>query len=444
MSRTGMTSEKGGKPMSDMLLDARTAQAKPAPRPAIVSADGTPLKQALMRATRRARWRAFAFVAPLGLFILLTFAFPIGQMLWLSVYNPTFSDSMPRTTAYFAVNAALGVPDEAAFEALALDVKDAQASRELGQVGTRINYSVPGANSLFKKTARGVAKIEAGPYKDQLIAIDEEWATPAMWDSMRRASSSLTGDFYLAAVDLMRDDTGSIIHMPAEQSIYVMLFIRTLWLSAAIAAICLVLGFPVAYLLAILPMRTSNLLMVLVLLPFWTALLVRTTAWLVLLQGQGVLNNIMVALGILSDDGRIEMIYNRTGTIIAMVHILLPFMILPLFSVMKTIKPHYMRAAISMGATPALAFRKVYIPQTIPGVGAGTLLVFILAIGYYITPALVGGASGQLISNTIAFHMLSSLNWSLAAALGAILLAGVMLLYWLYDRLVGIDNMKLG
>ena len=170
----------------------------------------------------------------------------------------------------------------------------------------------------------------------------------------------------------------------------------------------------------------------------------RTTAWLVLLQGQGVLNNIMVALGILSEDGRIEMIYNRTGTIIAMVHILLPFMILPLYSVMKTIKPHYMRAAISMGATPALAFRKVYIPQTVPGIGAGTLLVFILAIGYYITPALVGGASGQLISNTIAFHMLSSLNWSLAAALGAILLAGVMLLYWLYDRLVGIDNMKLG
>lgn len=430
--------------MSDMLLDARTASAHAVPRAAIVAADGTPLKQALMRATRRARWRAFAFVAPLGLFILLTFAFPIGQMLWLSIWNPTFSDAMPRTTAYFSANAGLGVPGEPGFEALALDIKDAQADRTLGQVGTRINYSMPGANSLFKKTARGVAKLEAAPYKEALVAIDKDWSDPAMWDAMRRASSSITGDFYLAAVDLTRDASGSIVAMPPEQSIYVMLFIRTLWLSAVIAAICLVLGFPVAYLLATLPMRTSNLLMVLVLLPFWTALLVRTTAWLVLLQGQGVLNNIMVALGILSDDGRIELIYNRTGTIIAMVHILLPFMILPLYSVMKTIKPHYMRAAISMGATPALAFRKVYIPQTVPGIGAGTLLVFILAIGYYITPALVGGASGQLISNTIAFHMLSSLNWSLAAALGAILLAGVMLLYWLYDRLVGIDNMKLG
>jgi putative spermidine/putrescine transport system permease protein len=134
------------------------------------------------------------------------------------------------------------------------------------------------------------------------------------------------------------------------------------------------------------------------------------------------------------------MIYNATGTVISMVHILLPFMILPLYSVMKTIPPSYMRAAKSMGASNFTAFRRVYFPQTTPGIAAGTLLVFILAIGYYITPALVGGNDGLLISN----HIQKTLNWSLGAALGTILLAVVLTLYWLYNKLVGVDNLKFG
>jgi putative spermidine/putrescine transport system permease protein len=154
----------------------------------------------------------------------------------------------------------------------------------------------------------------------------------------------------------------------------------------------------------------------------------------VLLQGQGVLNNMLVAVGLVGDDGRLAMIYNQAGTIIVMTHILLPFMILPLYSVMRVIPPSYARAARSLGATSWTTFRRIYLPQTLPGIGAGALLVFILAVGYYITPALVGGADGQLISNLIDFHMDKS-NWSLAAAL---------VLYWLYDRLIGIDNLKLG
>ena len=113
-------------------------------------------------------------------------------------------------------------------------------------------------------------------------------------------------------------------------------------------------------------------------------------------------------------------------------------------SVMRTINPSYVRAARSLGATSWTAFRRVYFPQTLPGLGAGALLVFILAVGYYITPALVGGSSGQLISNMIAMHMTDTLNWSMAAALAALLLAAVLLLYWVYDRMVGIDNLKLG
>jgi putative spermidine/putrescine transport system permease protein len=196
--------------------------------------------------------------------------------------------------------------------------------------------------------------------------------------------------------------------------------------------------------LATLPMRTSNVLMILVLLPFWTSLLVRTSAWKVLLQNQGVINDFLVWIGIIADGNRLELINNVTGTVIAMTHILLPFMILPLYSVMKTIPPTYMRAAKSMGANDFMAFRRVYFPQSIPGIGAGSILVFILAIGYYITPEIVGGTKGVFISNRIAYHISSSLNWGLGAALGAILLVVVLALYWLYDKFVGIDNVKLG
>jgi len=215
-------------------------------------------------------------------------------------------------------------------------------------------------------------------------------------------------------------------------------------MSMFITVCCILLGYPIAYLLATLPTRTSNLLMILVLLPFWTSLLVRTSAWKVLLQQQGVINNTLVWLGIIGDDGRLALINNNTGTIITMTHILLPFMILPLFSVMKTISPSYVRAAKSMGATDWTAFRRVFFPNTIPGIGAGSILVFILSIGYYITPELVGGTSGVFISNQIAYHISKSLNWGLAAALGSILLGAVLILYWAYDRIVGIDNVKLG
>ena len=206
----------------------------------------------------------------------------------------------------------------------------------------------------------------------------------------------------------------------------------------------MLLGYPVAHLIAHAPSRRANLLLALVLVPFWTSLLVRTTAWIVLLQQQGVLNDLLVAIGLVPDGGRLAMVYNMTGTAVAMTHVLLPFMVLPLYAVMRGIPPQQMSAAASLGAGPWQAFRRVYWPQTLPGVGAGSLLVFILAIGYYITPALVGGQSGQLISNLIAYHMQTSLNWGLAGALGAILLACVAALYVVFDRLVGLDRMRLG
>ncbi|TGD64090.1 ABC transporter permease [Tabrizicola sp. WMC-M-20] len=407
------------------------------------TSDGRPLKSALATAQQRSKRRAFLLVLPLLAFIIITFIIPIGQLLHQAVYNDGFSANMPRTTAWFVENPPGTVPDDIAFEALALDLKDAAAARTVGVVGTRVNYEMSGTRSLFTSTARGAARFEP-PYREALLEADAKWADPNLWGTMRQVSDAYSANFFLAALDMTRDVNGKIVPMPEERQIYVSLFVKTFLLAGLITFTCFLLGFPIAHLLATLPMKWSNLLMILVLLPFWTSLLVRTTSWMVLLQQQGVVNNTMVALGIIGEDGRIQMIYNQMGTIIAMTHILLPFMILPLYSVMRPIPPTYVRAARSLGATSWTAFRRVYLPQTLPGVGAGSLLVFILAVGYYITPALVGGASGQLISNLIAFHMQSSLNWSLASALAALLLGAVLVLYWIYDRLVGIDNLKLG
>jgi len=424
------------------------------PEIGLTTVDGKPLKEALAYAQTRARRRAFLLVLPLLLFILVTFILPIGQMLHRSVYNDGFTthhDLGTRVDTPIMVNLAawfdenpLGVePDEAAYAALVTDLIELKRLRAPGSAGTRINYGLSGSRSLFTQGARKAGKLQA-PFKEALIGVSPKWENPKLWQVMRSASSSYTGAFYLAAVDRTQDASGNVEQVEDNRRVYVKLFGRTLGVSLLITFLTFLLAYPIAHLLATLPLRYSNLLMIFVLLPFWTSLLVRTTSWMILLQSQGVLNDAMVGSGLLNEANRIQMMYNKTGTIIAMTHILLPFMVLPLYSVMRPINPSYVRAARSLGATSWTAFRRIYFPQTVPGIGAGALLVFILAVGYYITPALVGGADGTLISNLIAFHMTKSLNWSMAAALASLLLAGILILYWLYDRLVGIDNLKLG
>jgi putative spermidine/putrescine transport system permease protein len=240
--------------------------------------------------------------------------------------------------------------------------------------------------------------------------------------------------FLLASVDHKRDVDGAIVPVEPEQRLYLEVYQRTFAIAFTVTLACLVLGFPAAYLLASLPARTGNLMLILVLLPFWTPLLVRTGAWVVVLQENGFVNQAIQWLGL--SDRPLRLIYNRIGVVIAMTHVLLPFMILPAYSVMRTIPPHYMRAARSLGAPPATAFLRVYLPQALPGIAAGALLVFIIALGYYITPALVGGASDRMLSSFIAFYTTGTVNWGLAAALGTGLLAATLVLYALYARLV--------
>jgi putative spermidine/putrescine transport system permease protein len=409
----------------------------------LTTADGRPLKAALQAAQARAKRRAFLLVLPLLLFVLLTFLVPIGYMLKRSFEHDGFASSAPAVVAWFETNPDFDPanPPEEAYAALVQDLARMQVEKTTGMAGTRINYSVPGTISLFKKGARE-AKDLTPPFKTSLVALDADWGKPALWRGMQSASHVYTSEFYYVASDMKLNDAGWERGEDNER-IYLYLFFKTFLISGLITVICLLLAFPVSHLLATLPMAKSSLLMILVLLPFWTSLLVRTTSWIALLQEQGIVNDLLVGIGLISDDGRLTMMYNMTGTIVAMTHVLLPFMILPLYSVMRVIPPSYARAARSLGATSWTTFRRVYLPQTLPGIAAGSLLVFILAVGYYITPALVGGADGQLISNLISFHMTKS-NWSLAAAIAAMLLAAILVLYWLYDRLIGIDRLKLG
>jgi putative spermidine/putrescine transport system permease protein len=388
---------------------------------------GQSLKAALAAAERRNKIRAFLLVVPLLVFITFTFLAPIARMMYFSFDNPVIIKYFPKTIAALQDwdPAGAPTPPEQVYATFAAEISRASKERTIGKAATRLNYDKGGMRSLMTKTGRKVSRMQAGPFmdgkwKEAFLKISKKWGQRDVWVTIKDTGERFTASFYLKALDLRRSAEGKIVQEPENRQLYLLtgtdsVWVRTFWISAAVTILCVLLGYPVAFLLANLPLRYSNLLMILVLLPFWTSLLVRTTAWVVVLQTEGVFNDLLLAL-----------------------------MILPIYSVMKNIPPSYERAARSLGATPWTAFWRVYFPQSLAGIGAGGLLVFILALGYYITPALVGGPTDQMVSYFIADHTNRSLNWGLASALGGFLLAGVLAVYVLYDKLVGIDNMKLG
>lgn len=409
-----------------------------------VPSDRVRLVADLHRAGRRRRLVAVALVLPLFLFTLLVFVLPIADMLRRSVHDTDLRTAWPNVAAALRSWDGAGVPDEALFRILATDVKSSAEARTLAVAARRVNYALQNGRSLVMNAGRQVRGLEAPPasWKEAFAGFDPAWGEPKTWVAMRAAAGPLTDFYLLQSVDLERGADGSIQWAPREQSIYLQVLGRTFLISGLVTLIALALGFPVAFLIAQSPPRRANLLMILVLLPFWTSLLVRSAAWIVLLQDQGLVNDMLRAVGLTSEP--IRLIFNRAGVVIAMVHVLLPFMILPLVATMKGIDPGYVRAARSLGATPFTAFRRVYLPQTVPGVAAGALLVFIMALGYYITPALIGGAEDQMLSYFIAFYTTSSANWGLAAALGVTLLTVTAILYLVYARLVGMGRINLG
>lgn len=405
----------------------------------LLTLGGVPLKARLARAERSRKLRALGLILPLFLFVVVTFLIPIGRMAYKSILNEETFGRLTQTHEALAGWNGTDIPDEAAFAALAADLKAAQEKRLAGEIAKRINYEFAGALSKFKGITRKVTAMEEGPYKEVFLATDKVWGDPGLWRIIKKASDHFTSYYWLSSVDL-RQGANGVERVPTEQAVFIDVYARTFWIAGLVTVLTLILGFPVAYLLATQPPHRANLLMIFVMLPFWTSLLVRTTAWFVLLRSEGPLNDLAeIIVG-----QRFEMIFTRFGTILAMTHIQLPFTLLPIYSVMRTIPPSHVRAARSLGAGPFYAFWKVYFPQTVPGIAAGCLLTFILCLGYYITPALVGGPRDQMVSYYVAYYMNNIINFGQAAALGALLLIITMVLYWLYNRLVGIDKMKLG
>ena len=400
------------------------------------------LRQALSRAEARRKWRAFALTLPLLVFLLLTLLVPIVALLQRAVENPEVANALPTTIETLHGWDRRDAPGPAAYAALVQDLARLPDSADAGALARRLNADVPGARSLVMGAFRALP-LQGTPesIRGQLLDKDPRWGEAPLWQAIARNGARWTPDYLLASVDLQRNALGHVERMPEEQRAYGGILLRTFHISLVATLICLLLGYPLAWWLASLPTRAANVLMILVLVPFWTSILVRVAAWIVLLQSEGLVNRGLMGVGLI--DHPLALLFNRTGVIIAMVHILLPFMILPLYSVMKSVPPTYLRAAVSLGSSPLAAFFRVYVPQTYPGIGAGALLVFILAIGYYVTPALLGGADDQMLSYYIARYTNVEVNWGMACALGALLLAATLLLYGVYRR-IGKAELSLG
>jgi putative spermidine/putrescine transport system permease protein len=424
---------------ADAGLSSRDLGGHSGPRNSAGSAGA--LAAQLARAERAKKWRAFLLTAPLLLFLLLTFVGPIGALLARSVVDTDLAAALPNVTREIRRWDGSALPDEATFAALIDDVRSARTAGTLAPAATRLNYDVSGFRSLLFSTARQLPDSLQRSARNTLLEIDPKWSEIETWGAIARASGPVTSLFLLASVDMKRTASGELVAAPKDETIFVQVLGRTFAIAIAVTVLCLLLGYPLAYVLASAPTRTANALLVLVLLPFWTSLLVRTSAWIVLLQHEGVINSALLQAGLI--DGPLELLYRRAAVYAAMTHVLLPFMVLPLYAGMRTIPAVHVRAALSLGATPLVAFRRVYAPQTLPAVGAGVLMVFIQALGYYITPALVGGPDDQMLSYFIAFYASKTINWGMAAALSLALLAATIALYWVYDRLVGIDRIRM-
>ncbi|WLR92049.1 ABC transporter permease [Shinella zoogloeoides] len=404
--------------------------------------DTAALTRRLRFLKRRSQVKALLLVAPLMLFLLSVFVLPIGILLTRSVDNSDVSRALPTTAAALAAWNGKTVPDEPLFAALAADLKS--SSREdVAEAAKRLNNYESGIRSSLLKTARSIRKAEA-PFQQAFLDVDGRWAASERWLAIKQAMPRMTDFYLLAALDMQRSAMGGLAGVTPENAVHLDVLIRTFVVSISVTILCVLTGYPLAALMARSKGWVANMLLILVLLPFWTSLLVRTSAWVVLLQSRGVVNSGLIWLGLVDPAQPLDLIYNRIGVLIAMTHILLPFMVLPIYSVMKGIPPVYLRAASSLGAPPFSTFWRVYLPMSMPGVSAGGLLVFILALGYYITPALVGGPRDQMVSYFIAYYANQVTNWGMAAALSAILLVAVLILYAIYNRLIGIDRLRIG
>lgn len=368
----------------------------------------------------RGGWLAAALVAPLLLLILGAFLLPVGVTLATALRDPEVATTLPSTRIVLLGWDGRETPGEAAFAAIAQELGTALEERRMGDLASRLNFERTGMRSLLLRTARAAPRLEA-PFKPALIALDPRWGEPETWQLLARASGPMTSLYLLRAIDLTRTPGGAIRAVEPEQAVFRTLFLRTLWVSVIVTLACLVLGYPVAACIARLSPPWSSIALAMVLIPFWSSVMVRSTAWFALLSREGPINQALLALGLV--DAPLQLVGTRLAVLVATIHVLLPVAILPMVSVMTRLDRAYLRAAASLGAGGWMTFRRVWLPLTMPGVLAGGAMVFLLAVGFYITPALVGGERDQLVAWFIAQFLNRDVNWGMAAALSVYLLA---------------------
>ncbi len=385
----------------------------------------------MSRRTRHARGRAALLIAPLVIFLGVFFLWPLWLMIDVSIRNDAIGGAFPRTSQLIGEWDGEAMPDAGIQSALVADLRETPQSA-LGAAVRTLNSQVSGFRTLMGRTATVARDTSEGETLD-LPEIDERWREPRFWRAIQISVAPYTDRNLLAALDLQRGETGEIEALPASASANRLIVWRTFAIAGSVTLLCALIGLPYAMLAASLTGWKRNALLLAVLLPLWTSLLVRTAAWFILLQNEGLINRTLIDLGWI--DRSLPLIFNRLGVVIAMTHVLLPFMVLPIFSVVSAIPKSLMPAAASLGARPLRAFWRVLLPLSLPGLLAGSLLVFMVAIGYYITPALIGGPNDQMISSVIAFYALQTANWGMAGALGILLLAITTVLYMIYGRL---------
>jgi putative spermidine/putrescine transport system permease protein len=378
----------------------------------------------------RQRLGQFALVLPLALFLGVFFVWPLFSVLEQAVSDPVVSRHLPATAAASAAWDRTSTPPTEMQQALVRDLRAIDDDQVLGDLVRRLNSAQPGFRTLMRKTV-SAARDSTGPL--DLVELDARWREVAFWRAIAEATNPYTDRNLLAAIDLQRDPSGTVMMIPEGESANRAILLRTFLVAATVTLATCLIGLPYAMLVASSAGWRRQLLLAAVLLPLWTSLLVRTTAWYILLQDQGLINSTLSGLGLIARP--LPLLFNRTGVIIAMTHVLLPFMVLPIYSVLIAIPKNLVPAAASLGAGPVRAFVHVLLPLTLRGIASGALLVFMAALGYYITPALIGGPKDQMISSVIAFYATGSANWGMAGALGIVLLAATLVLYGIYGRL---------
>jgi putative spermidine/putrescine transport system permease protein len=399
-----------------------------------VQSGGVELARVVRMARRRERLGGYALVAPAVLFLVLVFFAPIALFAWRSVDNSEAWYALPKTRAALSAWTGAGLPPDPVFSAFAEDVQslDRPVAAALAR---RLNYSEPGLRSIVI-ALHGQKLDPLRPVGGQLIAANPRWGETRTWQVIAAESGRLTSYYLLRALDL--EIVGGRLSAASNDdgATFRAIFARTFWIGVVVTLLCLIIGFPVAYVLATAKGWLGRVLFIAILLPFWTSVLVRTMSWILLLQQNGILNRFLIDNGVISQP--LALIYNRTGVYIAMVHVLLPFFVLPLYGVMQKVDRAQLRAAASLGARPLSVFRNAYLPQVVPGVLAGLVLVFVTSIGFYITPVLVGGGGDQMVSYFVAFYTNSSVNWGMAAALGTLLLIATLAFLGIFRHVVGI------